>query len=195
MVWAAGLQFWDPENLQTDLLEDVGVQGMAGEDIEEALESLAGEQEASHHSQWWGQVWLPEHLCSWQEEEGLLDGNFQAPWGNEEIDTPASEVTGPEEQHHFYSLQVVLVVPVWETESTEGTVDTGARTEMEGAELQVLLDFQCQRLLQKLRAAVDVVAKVPLFLRQGQECVLEEWAQEALGIEETLGTGDNDTGY
>lgn len=48
---------------------------------------------------------------------------------------------------------------------------------MQAAELQVILDFQC--LLKHLRAAVDVVAKAPLYLA---------------GTEETLGTeGTEDT--
>lgn len=96
---------------------------MEGKDTEGELETVsAGEQQASHHAQWWGQVWLQK-----QEEEGLLDGKFQVPQGivgkkeMDTVETEASEVTEPEELQ-----EVSQVVPVWETEDTEGTVDTVA---------------------------------------------------------------------
>ncbi len=51
MVWAAGLPVWDPEKLLFELLEAVGVLGMARKDIEGAMETVAaGELQASHHA-------------------------------------------------------------------------------------------------------------------------------------------------
>lgn len=42
MVLAAGLQVWDPEELEFDLVEAAGFLGMAGKDIEGALETIQG---------------------------------------------------------------------------------------------------------------------------------------------------------
>lgn len=51
MVSAAGLQVWDPEEMEFDLQEAVGVGGMEGKDTEGELETVsAGEQQASHHA-------------------------------------------------------------------------------------------------------------------------------------------------
>lgn len=51
MVWATGLQVWDLEELEIDLLGPVGALGIAGKDIEGAVETVAaGEQKASHHA-------------------------------------------------------------------------------------------------------------------------------------------------
>lgn len=48
---ASGFQVCDPEKIEYDLLEAAGVVGMAGKDIEGALETVtAGEHEASRHA-------------------------------------------------------------------------------------------------------------------------------------------------
>lgn len=52
---------------------------------------------------------------------------------------------------------------------------------MQGAELQVILDFRCP--LKHLRAAVAVVVKVPLYL---------EGTEETLGTEDTEDTARQD---